>query len=130
MAREFPRSRRVEEQIQRILADVIRTELRDPRVSDVVITAVRVSRDLAVAWVYYSTLAVDQKPDAGLQAGLESAAGFLRSRLAAQLSARTVPDIRFHFDVAAERSRQLDELIDAAVANDDKTRPDPDRQPD
>jgi ribosome-binding factor A len=120
----------VEEQIQRILADVIRTELRDPRVSDVVITAVRVSRDLAVAWVYYSTLAVDQKPDAGLQAGLDSAAGFLRGRLAAQISARTVPEIRFRFDLAAERSRELDELIDAAVANDGRARPDPDRPPD
>lgn len=130
MAREFPRSRRVEEQIQRILSDVIRTELRDPRVSDVVITAVRVSRDLAVAWVYYSTLTVDPKPDPGLQAGLERAAGFLRGRLAAGLSTRTVPEVRFRFDLAAERSRQLDELIDEAVARDDRAPPDPDRQTD
>jgi len=130
MAREFPRSRRVEEQIQRVLSAVIRTELRDPRVNDVVITAVRVTRDLSVAWVYYSTLTVDQRPDPALQAGLERAAGFLRGRLAAELSTRSVPDIRFRFDEAAAQGRQLDELIDAAVASDNAGRPDPDRQQD
>ena len=49
MAREFARSRRVEEQIQRLLSDLIRSQLRDPRVAGVVITEVRASRDLGVA---------------------------------------------------------------------------------
>ena len=56
MAREFPRSRRVEEQIQRILSDVVRAEVRDPRLNGVIISTVKVSRDLSVAWIYYSIL--------------------------------------------------------------------------
>ena len=53
MAREFPRSRRVEEQIQRILSDVVRAEVRDPRLDGVIVSSVKVSRDLSVAWIYY-----------------------------------------------------------------------------
>ena len=49
MPREYPRSRRIEEQIQRLLSDFLRTQVRDPRVAGVVLTAVRVSRDLGVA---------------------------------------------------------------------------------
>lgn len=115
MAREFQRSRRIEEQIQRLLSDVIRTQVRDPRVEGVVVTHVRVSRDLGVAWVYYSTWDSARGADPSLQAGLERAAGFLRSYLARELGTRTVPDLRFRLDDQGERSRELDRLIDAAV---------------
>ena len=90
MAREFARSRRVEEQIQRLLSDVMRAELRDPRVAGVVITEVRASRDLGVAWIQYTLLGTDASPApevlADVQAGLDRAAGFLRSQLARQLA--------------------------------------------
>lgn len=115
MARDFQRSRRIEERIQRLLSDMIRTQVRDPRVEGVVITHVRVSRDLGVAWVYYSTWGSDHGADPALQAGLERAGGFLRSQLARELSTRTVPDLRFRFDDQAERTRELDRLIDAAA---------------
>ena len=59
MPRDFPRSRRIEDQIQRLLSDLIRTEVRDPRLSSAVITAVRITRDLSVAWVYYTVLQSD-----------------------------------------------------------------------
>ena len=49
MPRDFPRSRRIEDQIQRILSDVVRKEVRDPRLATSIITAVRVSKDLSVA---------------------------------------------------------------------------------
>jgi len=52
MPRDFPRSRRIEDQILRILNEVVRVHVRDPRLSDAMITAVKVSRDLGVAWVY------------------------------------------------------------------------------
>lgn len=117
MAREFQRSRRIEEQIQRLLSDVIRTQVRDPRVEGVVVTHVRVSRDLGVAWVYYSTWDSARGADPNLQAGLERAAGFLRSYLARELPTRTVPDLRFRFDDQGARSRELDRLIDVAVGD-------------
>lgn len=124
MAREFARSRRVEEQIQRLLADLIRSELRDPRVARVVITEVRASRDLGVAWIDYTLLGTDISPAADVladvQSGLECAAGFLRTRLARELATRTVPELRFKYDEAARRGRELDHLIDEAVAGDAK----------
>lgn len=122
MAREFTRSRRVEEQIQRLLSDVMRSQLRDPRVARVVITEVRASRDLGVAWIHYSLIGTEMTPSpealADVQAGLDRAAGFLRSQLARELSTRTVPELRFRYDEAAQRGRDLEQLIDAAVAKD------------
>lgn len=120
MAREFTRSRRVEEQIQRLLSDLIRSQVRDPRVTGVVITEVRASRDLGVAWIHYSLIGTEARPLpetlADVQAGLDKAAGFLRSQLARELSTRTVPELRFRYDEAAQRGRDLEDLIDAAVA--------------
>jgi ribosome-binding factor A len=115
MPREYPRSRRVAEQIQRVLAEAIRTGVRDPRVAGVVITEVRVARDLASAQVFYTRLdgPVD---DPAVAAGLASAGGFLRSRLAGVLATRTVPELRFRRDETMEYGRRLDALIDAAVA--------------
>lgn len=122
MAREFARSRRVEEQIQRLLSDVMRSQLRDPRVAGVVITEVRASRDLGVAWIHYSLIGTESRPSAAtladVQAGLDRAAGFLRSQLARDLSTRTVPELRFRYDEAAQRGRDLEQLIDTAVARD------------
>ncbi|TFG87963.1 MAG: 30S ribosome-binding factor RbfA [Chromatiales bacterium] len=122
MAREFTRSRRVEEQIQRSLSEVMRSQLRDPRVTGVVITEVRASRDLSVAWIQYSLLGTDDRPTtetlANVQAGLDRAVGFLRSQLARELATRTVPDLRFSDDEAGQRGRDLEQLIDAAVARD------------
>lgn len=128
MAREFQRSRRIEERIQRLLSDVIRTQLRDPRVEGVVITHVRVSRDLGVAWVYYTSYEGDGQLNPALQAGLDRASGFLRSHLARELNTRTVPEIRFRFDDLGEKSRELDRLIDTAVGT-SKSDPPPGQNP-
>ena len=117
MPREFPRSRRVEEQIQRILSDVVRAEVRDPRLNGVIVSAVKVSRDLSVAWIYYSTLDAAGTVEE-LSAAFDSASGFLRRRLAAELSVRRVPELRFEFDDATRRGNALDELIETAVSGD------------
>lgn len=115
MPREFPRSRRIEEHIQRVVSDLIRAHVRDPRIHGVVITSVKVTRDLAVAWVQYSLLD-GSTPGADLQSGLDNAAGFLRSQLARELTTRTVPELRFRYDAEAERGRELERLIDRAMS--------------
>lgn len=131
MPKEFPRSRRVEEQIQRVLGDAIRARARDPRLRGVILTDVRVSRDLSVARVYYSVL----QPTIGAadpQPGLDAATGFLRSVLARELQVRHVPQLRFMPDEVARRGAELDRLIDEAVARDrpDDTLPaDDDKDP-
>jgi ribosome-binding factor A len=117
MPRDFPRSRRIEDQIQRILSDLVRTEVRDPRLSAAIITAVRVSRDLSVAWVYYTVLQTDGETG-NLDDAFAGAAGFLRSRLAKDLTVRRVPELRFELDETQVRARNMDELIERAVRRD------------
>lgn len=113
MARDFPRSRRIEDQIQRILSDVIRGEVRDPRLANAIITSVRVSKDLSVAWVYYTVLRAEG-PAESLDDAFESALGFLRGRLARKLTVRRVPELRFRLDETESNARHMDRLIDSA----------------
>jgi ribosome-binding factor A len=120
MSRDFPRSRRIEDQIQRLLSDVIRNDVRDPRLSRAIITAVRVSRDLSVAWVYYSVLQTDGETDS-LDDAFKSAVGFMRSRLAKDLTVRRVPELRFELDETGENARAMDQLIEDAISADKKS---------
>jgi len=117
MAREFPRSRRVEEQILRILSHVLRSGARDPQLHQAMVTEVRVTRDLSVAWVYVTSLdsAVDQQE---LLEAFQRAGGFLRSAVAGALSVRQVPELRFRFDDSLERAAHMDSLIDSVVSQD------------
>lgn len=109
------RSARIAEEIQRSLAELIRLELRDPRVGLVTLTGVELSRDQSHAKVYFTVLgSADEAQDAGL--GLAHAAGFLRSELAHRLTTRKVPELHFEFDASVERGVRLSRLIDEAVA--------------
>ncbi|MDH3512171.1 MAG: 30S ribosome-binding factor RbfA [Gammaproteobacteria bacterium] len=117
MSRDFPRSRRIEDQIQRSLSEIIRTRVRDPRLHGAVITGVDVSRDLSVAWVYFSSLD-GQQDRVTLENAFASALGFLRAQLAKQLTVRHVPELRMRYDDTTERSAAMDRLIDEAVAKD------------
>jgi ribosome-binding factor A len=114
MPRDFTRSSRLAEQIQRDLSDLIRLEVRDPRVGLVTVTEVDVSRDLSHAKIYVTSLAGREQAEQSLQA-LQHAAGFLRSRLAQSLKARTVPELHFTYDESVERGIKLSRLIDEAV---------------
>lgn len=115
MPRDYPRARRVADQIQRELSGLIRLELRDPRVRFVTLTEVEVSRDLAHARVWYTVLG-DPPVRREVGAGLERAAGFLRSQLAHRLGLRVVPQLEFAFDESVERGARLARLIDEANA--------------
>jgi len=97
MPRDFPRTRRVGEQLQRELAMLIRDEINDPRIGMVSVSAVEVSRDLSHAKVFFSTLGNEDEAAASLQV-LMGAAGFLRHRLGASLAMRHVPQLHFKQD--------------------------------
>lgn len=117
MPREFPRSRRIEEAIKRIVSQALSRKARDPRLEGVVITEVSVSHDLSVANVYYAHFAgTTASVDAG--SALQAASGFFRSTVARELRAKHVPELRFRLDVATARGRTLADLIDRAVASD------------
>lgn len=117
MPREFSRSRRVEEQILRLLAELVRREVKDPRVGPVTLTAVEVSRDLSHAKVYFLPFDAARDPRQVGEA-LAAASGFLRSLLRKQLSMRQVPSLHFVPDESIDRAAQLSALINTAVARD------------
>ena len=109
------RSARIADQIQRELAEVVRTELRDPRVGSLVtFTGVELSRDQSHAKVFFTVLGAQSDIDHALE-GLQRAAGFLRSQIAHRLSTRSVPELHFHYDESVERGMRLSKLIDEAV---------------
>lgn len=117
MPRDFPRSRRIAEQIQRELSEIIRLELKDPRVGMITLTDVEVSQDYAHARVFFTLLGDAAKiKDTG--EALQHAAGFIRSELAHRIKLRTVPQLQFKYDVSVERGMRLSRLIDDALASD------------
>lgn len=115
--RDYHRSERVGDQMQRELADLIRLEVKDPRVGMVTLSGVEVTRDLAHAKVFFTQLGGEEK---GLEAeqGLNHAAGYLRHALGTRLRLRSVPTLRFIYDDTPERGARISALIDSAIAED------------
>ncbi|MDC0404120.1 30S ribosome-binding factor RbfA [Porticoccaceae bacterium] len=119
MAKEYSRSERVADAVQRELAVLIRDEVRDPRVGMVSITDVDISRDLAYGKIYISF--VGDRDDDDIKAAvaaLNGASGYLRKLLAAQIKLRITPTLTFFYDDSGRRGEHLSALIDYAVASD------------
>ncbi|MDR2195758.1 MAG: 30S ribosome-binding factor RbfA [Gallionellaceae bacterium] len=111
MPKDYARTDRISEQIQRELAELLRLEVRDPRVRMVTLTGVDVSRDYSHAKIYYTTL---QGESPEVQQGLERASGFLRSQVAHAMKLRVTPQLHFVYDASVERGAHLSQLIDEA----------------
>ena len=121
MAKEYARTQRVADYLQRELAALIQHEVRDPRVGMVSITGVDVSRDLGHARVYYTVMGSDSSEDARESTeALNKAAGFLRSQLSRGSNMRSVPQLRFYFDSSVGRGRDMEDLIRRAAKADRK----------
>ncbi len=119
MAREFNRADRVADALQRILANLIQFEVRDPRVGMVNINDVSVSRDLAYAKVYVTF--VDHDNDQDREAATEAlnkAAGFLRGLISKEMTMRITPRLQFVYDKTSVKGQALSHLIDRALAAD------------
>ncbi|MCC7462901.1 MAG: 30S ribosome-binding factor RbfA [Gammaproteobacteria bacterium] len=111
------RLQRVDSEVQRALATLLPRAVHDPRVGNLTVTAVRAAADLGTVRVYFLPFggARSHSPEE-IEAGLRSAAGFLRGEVGRQLGLRHAPRLEFHYDVELERAERLDRLIDAAVA--------------
>jgi|ERR1700742_659886 ribosome-binding factor A len=107
-----PRAKRLGEQIQRELTELLRRDVKDERIGNVTITAVNVSGDLRTARVYYLVFG-KEGPDIKVQRGLESAAGFLRNALSKALMIRYTPTLSFELDTTIEHGVRLTQLIDS-----------------
>ncbi len=116
MSREYSRSLRVAEQIQRDLAQLIQTEVKDPRVGMVTISEVRVSKDLAHAKVFMTVLGSDAEGAAESVEILNRAASFLRHALGRRLVLRVVPQLHFVYDETLETGARLAALLASSGA--------------
>ena len=117
--RGFQRSERVAEQVRRDLADLIRTELKDPRVGMISLTEVELTPDYAHAKIFFTTLNSEHLEE--IKRGLKRASGFLRRELGRRIHIHTLPELHFVYDDSLERGSSLSQLIDQAKAISDQT---------
>jgi len=114
MHKPFSRSERVAGLLRRQLPVLLRDTIKDPRVAQCTVTDVVVSRDLSYAEVY--VMSSDSSHSVELLKGLKSATGYLHRELKAQLTMRAVPELRFHYDRAADDGARIDMLLNQANA--------------
>ncbi len=124
--KDYSRSERVADQIQREVAEIIAQELEDPRIGRVTVSGSSLSKDLSNATLYI-TVPADGDVQRALE-GLNRASGFVRRRLGRRVRMRYVPRLRFAHDETLDRATRVGELIDAAIRIDsdstDQTRED------
>jgi ribosome-binding factor A len=118
MPKEFSRSQRVAEQIRRELAELIRLEVKDPRVGFITLTDVEITPDYAHAKVYFTSMTGEEGLDEILT-GLRRASGFLRRELGRRVRIHTTPELHFHYDKSVEEGSRLSQLIDKVVREDE-----------
>ncbi len=107
------RQTRLADEIRDVLGTAFQGgNMRDPRLEDVTITAVKLTADLQLASVYFRLYGdnTDERL-AGVQKGLESATSFLRRRIADAVDLRRVPNLRFFYDESIERGSRIEELL-------------------
>ncbi|MDN3653132.1 30S ribosome-binding factor RbfA [Thalassotalea ponticola] len=120
MAREFSRTDRVAQQIQKEIAVILQREVKDPRLGMVTVSAVEVSRDLAYAKVFVTFFHDDDSKIKDALAILNDAAGYIRSLLAKVLRARIMPQLRFEYDKSLVEGVRMTNLVNQVIAEDEK----------
>ena len=120
MAREFSRTRRVGQQIQREIALILQREVKDPRIGMVTVSDVEVSRDLNYAKIYVTFWQLEndaERINEGLKA-LTEAAGYIRSLLGSAMRLRVVPELRFFYDQTLVEGMRLSNLVTNTIRED------------
>jgi ribosome-binding factor A len=109
--------RRVDVAMRMVLSDAIATDLKDPRIGFVTVTAVKTSPDLRHARVYVSVLGTEDEREASIE-GLRSAHGYLQRRLAGELTLKHTPSLTFEYDDSVDRGMRISELLDEVAPHD------------
>jgi len=118
MAKEFSRTQRVAQQMQKELAVILQREIKDPRIGMVTVSDVDVSRDLSYARVYVTILAIgDQTTEAGIKA-LNEATGYIRSLIGKAMRLRIVPELKFVYDESLVEGMRMSNLVSKVVRED------------
>ena len=106
----FSRSDRVSGLIQKVLSDILKKDINDPRLKMATITSVNVSRDLKTARIYFS-ISGGKKNIKNAGDGFDSAKGYVKRTLAKKLGLRYMPDIKFFYDETFDYGSHIDELL-------------------
>jgi ribosome-binding factor A len=118
MAKEYSRTSRVAQQIQKELARIIQQEVKDPRIGMATISGVDVTRDLAYAKVFVTFLTIGEQTNEESLQGLNAASGYIRRLLGKAMRLRIVPELRFCFDETLTEGLRISEMVSSAVKND------------
>ncbi len=120
MAREFARTDRVSQEIQREIAVILQREIKDPRLGMLTVSSVEVTRDLLYAKVFVTFFDDDQEVIKTSISVLNDAAGYIRSILAKSLRARIMPNLRFVYDQSLAEGIRMSSLVDQVIRDDER----------
>ena len=107
---DYKRSDRVGDLLLELISQLLAREVNDPRIGSVTLTGAEVSKDLKHARIYFRLLGAAEKK-AEVSAGLKSAAGFIRAKVARELKLRFVPTMEFVYDETQDEAQRIDELL-------------------
>lgn len=116
--RPFTRADRVGGEIQKVLSELLLRTIKDPRLKMTLITGVKMTPDLKLARIYYTVTGLEIKPK-DIQAGLNSARGYLRRSLAKQLNLRYIPALEFYHDDSFEYGDRINRLLQSVQEEDE-----------
>lgn len=111
MGKDYPRSARISAQIQQVISEILVKKTKDPRLSGVSITDVRMSSDLSVASIYFSMHDANDKKKQDADKGFKSAKGFFKKVIGSQLKLRYTPELKFYYDTTLEHGEKIDKLL-------------------
>ena len=121
MTNEFAINKKVEVKIQRILSELFSSKISDPRLKNVIISEVRVTRDISTAKVYFLILN-NQYESIQIELILRKATGFLKKEMSAQLNLKKLPHLIFIYDTKEQDALYKNKLIDKTIMNDQKNK--------
>jgi ribosome-binding factor A len=107
---DYQRSDRIGDLLIELISDLLRREIRDPRIGAVTLTGAKVSKDLRHARIYFNVLGGHEDRNA-VSAGLKSATGFIRSKVGKQLKLKFVPTIEFVYDETEDEAQRIADLL-------------------
>jgi len=113
----FARSDRVCGQIHKVLSDVLLKRIKDPRLKSATITDVKMSRDLRIARIYFTTTGNKKSVEEAIE-GFKSAIGYVKRTLAGQLGLRYMPELRFFYDESFDYASHIDKILKDVKADD------------
>lgn len=121
MRKNSVKNTRINGEVQRVLAEIIRGEIKDPRISPwTSVVSVEVAADLKSCKAWISVLGSEEVREATLQ-GLKSAEGFIKKQLARTINLRNTPEITFVMDQSIEYGVNMSRRIDEVIARDNET---------